>query len=401
MYDAFASSSIYLGLTLLTMLVCITAEYSFGQLAFFWIMILPLSLAPFIFNPHQFRITDFFEDYAELIHWFSRGNSKFVACSWHAFHMVQRAKITGHKRAKKAGYAQNGFSRASVSTLLINRVIIPWIVALICALTYAIGIQNPKSSLSGLLMIFGISFLPCLLNLMITLVIFPIALLFGPWFSCCSLEKYFANGLSIFAHTFAIIGNILAFVVCAAISEWHFPRTILGVSVMIHVQSAFTQTMTSILSREIQKYPGYANIAFWNGSWFGTSTTDSSKFHLILQPFREFLCKWIELTSFAGDFIACHIILFILFPFCLIPFIDRFHTRALLWINPKRSLLKSASGKRVSFTFALSKFHQQKRKRRIIYGSILFAVMFVLFIGLMVGPFVVSVPVRVRQFIPI
>ena len=57
--------------------------------------------------------------------------------------------------------------------------------------------------------------------------------------------------------------------------------------------------------------------------------------HTITQPGREFLCKITELGYFAADFILGHVLLFLMLPALLIPYIDRVHSMMLFWLKPR------------------------------------------------------------------
>jgi 1,3-beta-glucan synthase len=59
----FAGPSIYLGMRTLIMLLYVTLTNWTWFLLYFWVSILALCLAPFMFNPHQFSFSDFFIDY--------------------------------------------------------------------------------------------------------------------------------------------------------------------------------------------------------------------------------------------------------------------------------------------------------------------------------------------------
>ncbi|KAJ1563759.1 1,3-beta-D-glucan synthase, partial [Cladochytrium tenue] len=143
LYAEFAQPSVYLGLRLLIALIACSSLAGFPHLAFLWMMVLPLVLAPWIFNPHQFLLSDFLLDYLDLIRWFTRGNALVLeapasrrppapnsgggggnaprmqasvdgpADSWVAFHRNQRAQFTGHaRRSRVEGHPLDGLARA-------------------------------------------------------------------------------------------------------------------------------------------------------------------------------------------------------------------------------------------------------------------------------------------------
>ena len=73
LYSRFAGPSIYLGLRTLILLLYITMSVFVPHLIYFWITVVGLCVAPFLFNPHQFSFTDFIIDYREFLRWMSRG----------------------------------------------------------------------------------------------------------------------------------------------------------------------------------------------------------------------------------------------------------------------------------------------------------------------------------------
>jgi 1,3-beta-glucan synthase len=96
----FAGPSIYLGIRTLILLLYITLSVFVPHLIYFWITVVGLCVAPFLFNPHQFSYTDFIIDYREFLRWMSRGNSRTHANSWVGYCRLSRTRITGFKRKR-------------------------------------------------------------------------------------------------------------------------------------------------------------------------------------------------------------------------------------------------------------------------------------------------------------
>ena len=71
LFSRFAGPSIYLGMRTLISLLYVTLTLWTPYLIYFWISILALCIAPFIFNPHQFVFSDFIIDYRFVLHLFS------------------------------------------------------------------------------------------------------------------------------------------------------------------------------------------------------------------------------------------------------------------------------------------------------------------------------------------
>lgn len=63
LFSRFAGPSIYLGMRTLIMLLYVTLTIWTPWVIYFWVSILSLCIAPFLFNPHQFVFSDFLIDY--------------------------------------------------------------------------------------------------------------------------------------------------------------------------------------------------------------------------------------------------------------------------------------------------------------------------------------------------
>jgi 1,3-beta-glucan synthase len=86
LFSRFAGPSIYLGMRILIMLLYVTFTLWTPWLIYFWISILSLCIAPFLFNPHQFVFSDFIIDYRYalccLIHGFNMGTQIFLTVNF-------------------------------------------------------------------------------------------------------------------------------------------------------------------------------------------------------------------------------------------------------------------------------------------------------------------------------
>jgi len=63
LFSRFAGPSIYLGIRTLLLLLYVTMTLWTPFLIYFWVSIAALCVAPFMFNPHQFIMSDFIVDY--------------------------------------------------------------------------------------------------------------------------------------------------------------------------------------------------------------------------------------------------------------------------------------------------------------------------------------------------
>ena len=98
----------------------------------------------------------------------------------------------------------------------------------------------------------------------------------------------------------------------------------LGLVTIIFVQRAVNKILISVfLSREFKH--DETNRAWWTGKWYGRGLGA----HAMSQPAREFVVKIIELSLWSSDFLMGHILMFILTPPIVFPYIDRLHSMML------------------------------------------------------------------------
>jgi len=117
----------------------------------------------------------------------------------------------------------------------------------------------------------------------------------------------------------------------------------------------------------------FANI-YRTGKWVGSGMGA----HALSQPAREYLCKIIELSLFAADFLLSHILLFALLPALCIPYVDKWHSVILFWLRPSRQIRPPI----------FSMKQNRLRKRIVRRYATLYFIIFVIFCALIVGPLV-------------
>ncbi|KAJ3333211.1 1,3-beta-D-glucan synthase [Blyttiomyces sp. JEL0837] len=234
LYQAFAEPSIYFGMRLLVILLAVSNLNGFGHLAFFWIMVLPLIIAPYLFNPHQFRPAELILDYGQLLKWFSAGNSFSPTArntnwgdkkdeeilaeldgeeSWIRFHRQSRAQFTGHRRSGQ-GSAQSGLTRAKFSVIFFQELIVPLFLAVITVAAYGLTGKSIKTAI----IIAGLAILPLVLNMGFLLIMLPISLIFGPIVSMCDRGGFGKTSASI-AHIFSVITAAISYLIAALMSQ--------------------------------------------------------------------------------------------------------------------------------------------------------------------------------------
>jgi 1,3-beta-glucan synthase len=79
---------------------------------------------------------------------------------------------------------------------------------------------------------------------------------------------------------------------------------------------------------------------------------------------------------FSMDFIIGHVVLFVLSPFTLIPYIDQLHSTMLFWLRPSKQIRRP-----------IMSWSQRRQRRRIaIAYGLLFLVTFIAFVALLCAP---------------
>ena len=215
LYSRFAGPSIYMGMRNLLLLLYATIAIWTPFLIYFWVSVLSLCIAPFVFNPHQFSFADFIIDYREFLRWMSRGNSRAKASSWYGYCRLSRTMITGYKK-KKLGHPSDKLAgdapRAKWRSVIFSEVILPICMATIFVVAYMFvksfpdrnGNQNP----SALIRIGVIAIGPVVWNAAVLLTLFFVSLFLGPMLDGWAR---FASFMAAFAHFLGLIGLVAFF----------------------------------------------------------------------------------------------------------------------------------------------------------------------------------------------
>lgn len=388
LYSRFAGPSIYMGARLLLMLLFATLTVWTGWLLYFWVSLLALCISPFVFNPHQFAWNDFFIDYREYLRWLSRGNTRSHAASWIGYCRLTRTRITGFKRKAlgdpssklsgdipRAGFTNIFFSEIIGPIVLVAVTLVPYLY--INAQTGVTPETNPDvpedqiKATNSLIRVAAVAFGPVAINAGVLAGLFAMACCMGPLLSMCC--KRFGAVLAAIAHGVSVVMLLASFEVMFFLEGWDFSKTVLGMIASIALQRLLFKFIIALaLTREFKA--DTSNIAWWTGKWYALG------WHTISQPGREFLCKITELGFFAADFILGHLILFMLLPPLLVPYIDKFHSVMLFWLRPSRQIRPPI------YSLKQTKL----RRRRVIRYSILYFFMFFVFVLLIGGPLIAS-----------
>ncbi|KAG8936339.1 1,3-beta-D-glucan synthase [Tulasnella sp. 419] len=376
LYSRFAGPSIYLGMRTLVMLLYATMTIWMPHLIYFWISVSSLCIAPFVFNPHQFSLMDFIIDYREYLRWMSRGNSRSHSNSWIGYCRLSRTSITGYKK-KRLGHPSEKMGsdvpRAAWRNIIFSEIVSPIVQATILTIAYMFVGSFPDTNgnirPSPLIRIAVIAVGPLVWNAAVLLVLFFTSVFLGPMLSTVCVK--FGSVIAVIAHVLALLGMIGFFEFLWFLERWDASHAVLGIIAIMAIQRAIIKVFISVLlSREFKH--DETNRAWWTGKWYGRNLGN----HIMSQPVREFGVKILELSLWSGDFILGHILLFILTPATLIPYIDKMHSTLLFWLRPSKQIRPHL------FTM------KQRKQRRMIalkYGLI-YLLVFAVFAAMLVGP---------------
>ncbi|KAH9484288.1 1,3-beta-D-glucan synthase [Psilocybe cubensis] len=375
LYSRFAGPSIYMGMRNLLLLLYATMSIWIPHLIYFWLSVLSLCIAPFLFNPHQFSYADFIIDYREFLRWMSRGNSRTKASSWYGYCRLSRTMITGYKK-KKLGHPSEKLSgdmpRATWRTVIFSEIIIPICVACIFVIAYMFvksfpdkdGNQNP----SPLIRIGVIAIGPMVWNAAMLVMYFFISLFLGPMME--SWAK-FGSVMATLAHVTSLVGLVAFFEFFWFLELWDASHAVLGVIAIIAIQRAIQKILIAVfLTREFKH--DETNRAWWTGKWYGRGLGNSA----MSQPAREFIVKIVEMSLWTSDFLLGHVLLIILTPPVLIPYANTLHSTMLFWLRPSKQIRPPLFSTK------------QKRQRRwiVVKYTIIYIFMVALLASLIVLP---------------
>ncbi|KAG0074287.1 1,3-beta-D-glucan synthase [Linnemannia elongata] len=358
LYSRFAGPSLYLGMRTLIMLIFASLTMWVPHLIYFWVT---------------------------------------HVSSWISYCRTLRTRITGYKR-KRLGHPSEKLGgdipKANFGVIFVSEIVFPLLQMVLCVICYMFVRSFPSDVndlgaavfTSGLLRIGVFALGPIVVNAGVLIALFAISILFGPFMNMCCVK--FGSIIAATAHAISVISLIAHFEALWALEAWNMSHAVLGIIAAISVQRfVFKVLITVFLTREFKH--DETNRAWWTGKWHGRGLG----FHAISQPLREYVCKIIEMSMFACDFIMGHTILFILFPICLVPWIDRWHSTMLFWLRPSKQIRPPIFS---------AKLRSQRRKVAWTYGA-LFVLLFVVFVMLIVGPLVFKnyLPDHLEKLIPI
>ncbi|CAK9435967.1 uncharacterized protein LODBEIA_P05650 [Lodderomyces beijingensis] len=364
LYSRFASESLYYGAICGLLIFYCSMSMWIVSFLYFWMTVVGLLICPFLYNPNQFSWNDFFLDYRDYLQWLHRGNSKPRLSSWINFTRLRRSRIVGVKNKR---FSVNEEIKAvsevkpSRIKLVMSESLLQMSLIVSVALAYLFANSQNESyglrPVNSLLRILIASFGPIAVNFVVLLICFIFSSLLGPIFTLCC--KKFPSFIAAVAHSFGVINHVFFFELLWYMQNWEFSKTILGFVLSCLIQCWFLQTVTILfVSKEFRH--DRSNRSWWSGKWM----TAGLGWYVITQPLREFICKLTEMSYFAGDLVAAHVILYAQIPVLLIPYADKWHTLMLFWLKPGNQIRPRILSKR------------QKKRRR--WSAILY---FCAFIG--------------------
>ncbi|RIA87344.1 Glycosyltransferase Family 48 protein [Glomus cerebriforme] len=349
LYLRFSRPSIYFGMRILLILLFISLTIWIPYLGYFWFLVISLCISPFLFNLHQFSFIEFISDYHEFLIWMY---SETHANSWINHCHASMTMITNYKLGYPSEKLVKEVSNSNF-TIIFKEIILSFILAVFCIIVYVfvksfdlVILELPNAKLSIIISICFIAIGPILMNAIVLsgfyFILFCFKFIFNQWF-----DKFKAV-INIIMHTFAVINLIGVFEFLWIMESQNPVNAILSIIVLI----AILRFVIKVL-------------IIWYGKKFGLLS--------IIQPFYN---KIIEMILFAKDFILGHILLFMLMPIFLIPWIDKWHFTMLFWLKPNKKV-------------KIPIFLQKKKYNIWIYG-LLFIMIFIIFIGLIVSPLIIN-----------
>ncbi|KAI9323289.1 1,3-beta-glucan synthase [Dichotomocladium elegans] len=366
LYSRFANPSIYFGARTMFMLGFVTLSLWMPHLLYFWITVGSLVISPFVFNPHQFVLSEFIVDYREFLGWLSRGNAgRFYSHAWITFCRQTRTQLTGIKR-RPSTQATATTPRAQLSNIFASEMLMPLFQATLYISCYVFYKSRQAGEIGpggALARIACLTAGPVLWNAVALLLLQFVSIMLAATTRSKRTGLYIAG----IAHGSALIGFFVFFELFWWLEEFDVRSTVLGVLTMFMFERFLFKSLIALfLPRE--QHHDVPNRTWWTGQWVGSKVGIHSA--------REYVCKIVEMSAFTADFILGHLTLYALFPFTLIPYVDRLHSLMLFWLRPSKQIRPSVLS---------TKQRQLRHQIALMYGPI-FCLVFIFFVSLVTVP---------------
>jgi 1,3-beta-glucan synthase len=351
LYSRFSGPSIFFGMRILLILLFVSLTMWIPYFIYFWFSITALCVSPFLFNPHQFSFMEFISDYREFLLWMY-SESETHANSWIDYCRASMTMVINYKLGYYSGKLVEDTSHPRFVTAMFGEIISSFIMAVICIIIL-IFVKSfdpetsglPNTGLSVVIYVFTIAIGPILMNMIalsgLYLVSFCLKSLFNRW-----IDKFGAL-IDAIARTLAVINLVGAIEYLWIIESWKPVNAVLSIIVISAAQRFVFIVIATLYGKKL----GFLSIT---------------------QPFRD---KTIEMSLFAKDFVLGHILLFMLAPICLIPWIDKLHFTILFWSKPNEKVIEP--------------IFLRDQKWVWIYGLVFF-ITFMIFMILVVGPIMIN-----------
>jgi 1,3-beta-glucan synthase len=281
LYSRFAHPSIYFGARTMFMLFFVSIALWIPHLIYFWATVASLLISPFVFNPHQFVLMDFINDYREFLGWLSRGNStKSYDHSWISFCRQIRTQVTGNKKKARQNstITQNkpivAVPRAHLPSIFFAEIVMPLVQGLLCVACYIFyksreqvdvygTLKSPVNTTLGPLGALGrilfISVGPIVWNAIMLIFVQLMSLMFSSF-------KRTGFYMATIAHGLAVIGFVVFYEMFWTLERFQIRPTMLGLLSIFAVQRFIFKAFVALfLTREL--HHDATNRAWWSGKW--------------------------------------------------------------------------------------------------------------------------------------
>lgn len=376
LYARYCDTSLKFGAFSLLLVTYLTTALWKPAFIYFWLTATGLLLCPFLYNPNQYSWVDYFLDYKNLLRWLHSGNREYDSNSWASYAKLARSRYTGLKR--KLYYSEDEVKltndvRPSRVNLVMTKVLPHTAISFFVLCAYLFSNSNNGSpgaaKSSALARVLITASLPLAWNLGILLVGFVISVAFGPFLS--ALISTLPAVISFVVHSLSIAGHVLSLHLLLYLENYRFGQFVLATSVTIAVQHLLLQIIGIVfLTRELRS--SQSNRAWWSGKWFSAKLG----WRVLTEPFRELVCKFVELPGFTADFFICHLLFYAQLPLLLIPLANTWHSMMLLWLKPGSQLRQRV----------LTRQERKARNQALFKALVLFITGFVLIAGFVVAP---------------
>lgn len=331
LFQKYAHVLIYPGV--LGVLVVVFATISMWQPALLWFYLTFVSLcfAPFVFNPHQFAFGKFMVDYGKLLKWFGGGVLRRSG-GWPAFKRAQRRKFTGRKKnPKNKGNVETLPAQTSWSNFHLD-VGVPVLECVVYFLPYLYitaqtGVSDP-TEVNPILRILVLAAFLVAASVAFNFLFFLFALTLGNLLTLCFKKTPLA--VAAVSRVISVIIAILTLELVMFVHQWNAARSLCALIAVFKVLQLLENLTYCIITKELDG--NESNKAWWSGRW----KWENFGFRVFLQPFREFCVKTVEMCLFGFDFIVCHLLLYVMLPLTLFPWVDRVHTTILFWTKSRK-----------------------------------------------------------------